>query len=213
MEHAEEHSVAETVTIVDYHAGNLTSVRLAVERLDRRAEVTSDPDRVRAATRLIFPGVGSADAAMQTLRSLALDEAIAEYAGAGRPLLGICLGAQVILDYSEEGDADCLGLIPGRVERLDVPDHAKVPHMGWNEVEFARDHAIWKNVEPGSAFYFVHSYAPAPSDGPVTIGVTDYHGAFTSALGRDNLVACQFHPERSGRIGLKVLENFLSWNP
>ncbi len=205
--------MAEEVTIIDYHAGNLTSVRLAVERLGRSADVTSDPDRVRAAGRLIFPGVGSADAAMQTLRSLSLDKAIAEYAGTGRPLLGICLGAQIILEHSEEGDADCLGLIPGRVRMLDVPQDAKVPHMGWNEVEFVREHPIWEGVPTGSAFYFVHSYAPAPLDERLTIGSTDYYGSFTSALARDNLVACQFHPERSGRIGLNVLENFLSWNP
>ncbi len=203
----------ETVTIVDYRAGNLTSVRLAVEKLGRRALIAGDAEQVRSASRLIFPGVGSAGAAMDTLRALALDGAITDYAATGRPLLGICLGAQIILEHSEEGDVACLGLIGGRVRRLDVPDGAKVPHMGWNEVEFTRDHPIWDGLAAGSSFYFVHSYAPAPADGTTAIGTTDYHGTFVSALAASNIVACQFHPERSGRIGLKLLDNFLSWNP
>jgi len=203
----------ETVTIVDYEAGNLTSVRLAVEHLGRAALVTADPDRVRAASRLVFPGVGAADAAMDTLRSTGLAEAVTEYARTGRPFLGICLGAQIILERSEEGRTKCLGLIPGLVKRLQVPANAKVPHMGWNQVTFVRGHALWAGVQSGSSFYFVHSYAPAPSAPEATIGTTDYHGKFTSVLARENVVACQFHPERSGRVGLKVLENFLTWNP
>ena len=205
--------MSQIVTIVDYRAGNLTSVQLAVEKLGQTALVTADPEQVRAATRLIFPGVGAAEAAMDTLRSEGLDKAIADYAATGRPMLGICLGAQIILDFSEEGDVECLGLVPGRVERLEVPAGVKVPHMGWNQVTFAQPHPLWKGLESDSQFYFVHSFAPAPAAKEAVIGTTDYHGRFTSALGQDNIAACQFHPERSGRVGLRVLDNFLSWNP
>jgi glutamine amidotransferase len=205
--------MAQTITIVDYHAGNLTSVRLAVEKLGRAALVTSKPEDVRAAERLIFPGVGAAEAAMGTLRGLGLDGALSDYAATGRPTLGICLGAQIILDFSEEGNVGCLGLVPGRVERLEVPAGVKVPHMGWNEVAFEQPHPLWDGLESGLQFYFVHSYAPAPAAQSAVIGMTDYHGLFASALAQENIAATQFHPERSGRVGLKVLENFLSWNP
>jgi glutamine amidotransferase len=205
--------VADPVTIVDYHAGNLTSVRLAAEKLGRGAVVTSDPEAVIRASRLIFPGVGAADAAMATLESLGLAEALRQYAGSGCPLLGICLGAQIILERSQEGDVECLGLIGGSVERLRTPPRAKVPHMGWNEVTQLRPHPLWEGVEDGTPFYFVHSYAPAPADESVAIGITDYHGPFVSALARGNVAACQFHPERSGRFGLKVLASFLDWKP
>ena len=201
------------VTIVDYHAGNLTSVRLAVQKMGRKAQVTEKPEQVRVAPRLIFPGVGAAPAAMQQLQELGLDEALREYCATGRPLLGICLGAQIILEHSAEGDVPCLGLVPGRVEKLEVPEGAKVPHMGWNAVRQARPHPIWGGIEDDSQFYFVHSYKPCPSDEAAAVGLTDYHGEFVSALSQENLVACQFHPERSGRIGLKLLANFLEWNP
>ena len=203
----------ETVTIVDYDAGNLTSVRLAVERLGRAALVSADPDEVRAATRLIFPGVGAAGTAMATLTQRGLDAALRDYAAAGRPLLGICLGAQIILAHSEEDDVPCLGLVPGRTERLDVPPEAKVPHMGWNNVRQARPHAVWEGVADGAQFYFVHSFAPRPAASDAAIGTTDYHGEFVSALAQQNVVACQFHPERSGPVGMSFLENFLRWNP
>jgi glutamine amidotransferase len=205
--------MSQIVTIVDYRAGNLTSVQLAVEKLGQTALITDDPEEVRSATRLIFPGVGAAEAAMDTLRSGGLDKAIADYAATGRPMLGICLGAQIILEFSEEGDVQCLGLVPGRVERLKVPAGVKVPHMGWNQVTFVQPHPLWNGLESDSQFYFVHSFAPAPAARGAAIGTTDYHGRFVSALAQDNVAACQFHPERSGRVGLQVLDNFLSWNP
>jgi glutamine amidotransferase len=203
----------DVITIVDYHAGNLTSVRLAVEKLGRAAVVTSDPDEVRAAGRLIFPGVGAAGAAMATLRSLGLDEAMRDYAASGRPMLGICLGAQIILECSEEDGAECLGIVAGSVERLAVPEGAKVPHMGWNEVEQHLPHPLWDGVADGACFYFVHSFAPSPADPESILGTTDYHGPFVSALAQGSVVATQFHPERSGRVGLRLLENFLDWSP
>ncbi len=201
------------VTIVDYHAGNLTSVRLAVQKLGHKARVTEKPEHVRVAPRLIFPGVGAAPAAMQQLREAGLDEALEEYCAAGRPMLGICLGAQIILDHSAEGDVPCLELVPGRVEELDVPQGAKVPHMGWNAVRQVRAHPIWQGIEDESQFYFVHSYRPCPTEAEDAAGLTEYHREFVSALARRNIVACQFHPERSGRVGLRLLDNFLKWNP
>jgi glutamine amidotransferase len=205
--------MAETVTIVDYHAGNLTSVRLAVEKLGREALVTSEPEQVRAATRLIFPGVGAAGAAMGTLRGLDLDEAMHDYCRTGRPLLGICLGAQIILEHSGEDDVPCLGLIKGNTRRLDVPPEAKIPHMGWNHVRQVRRHPVWRGVEDDRQFYFVHSFAPVPDDPEAAIGTTDYYSLFVSALAHENIVACQFHPERSGRVGMALLDNFLRWEP
>ncbi len=201
------------VTIVDYHAGNLTSVQLAVEKLGWEAIVTSDAADIARARRLIVPGQGAARQSMDALTSLGLREALLAYVGSGRPLLGICIGAQIILDFSEEGDVECLGMIPGKVRRLRVPRGVKIPHMGWNTLRPAREHALWANVPDGAQFYFVHSYAPEPADTADIIGVTDYYGDFVSALARDNICATQFHPERSGRIGLLMLENFLTWQP
>jgi glutamine amidotransferase len=206
-------AMTERVTIVDYHAGNLTSVRLAVEKLGREALVTSEPEHVRSATRLIFPGVGAAGAAMGTLRGLGLDAAMRDYCDTGRPLLGICLGAQIILEHSGEDDVPCLGLIEGCTRRLEVPPEAKIPHMGWNNVRQVRRHPIWHGIADDSQFYFVHSYAPAPADTEAAIGTTDYYCVFVSALARDNIVAFQFHPERSGRTGMALLDNFLRWEP
>jgi glutamine amidotransferase len=205
--------VDQPITIVDYEAGNLTSVRLALERLGRRGVITGDPDAVLRAERVVFPGVGAAPHVMERLRTSGLGAALREYAATGRPLLGICIGAQVALGHSEEGDVDCLGLIEGKVARLDVPPEAKIPHMGWNGVRCLRPHPLFEAIEDGSQFYFVHSYFPVPADGKVALGVTDYWGDFTSAMAQANVVATQFHPERSGRVGLRLLANFLAWDP
>ncbi len=203
------------ITIVDYRAGNLTSVRLALEHLGADAQVTSDPAAVERAERVIFPGVGAAGAAMQSLRELGLLDAIRNRIEAGVPFLGICIGMQVLFDYSEEdGGAACLGVIPGRV-RLFQPDdpRCKVPQMGWNAVRFVRPHPLQEGIESGSEFYFVHSYYPDPADDAVVVGRTDYAGvSFASVIARANLVATQFHPERSGRIGLQFLDNFRRWD-
>jgi len=147
------------------------------------------------------------------VRSLGLAEAMHDYCRTGRPLLGICLGAQIILDHSAENDTACLGLIAGRTRRLDVPPDAKIPHMGWNTVRQVRPHPIWRGIGDDSHFYFVHSFAPEPADPEAAIGTTDYCRPFVSALARDGIVACQFHPERSGRAGMALLNNFLDWNP
>ena len=203
------------IAIIDYGAGNLTSVRLAFEHLGARATVTSDPRAILEAERVVFPGVGAALSAMARLRDMGLDGAIREAVARGAPFLGICLGTQIIFERSEEDDGvECLGILPGTVRSFPrgLPG-VKVPHMGWNQVAFRRPHRLFEGIADGTEFYFVHGYYPSPSDIALAIAETEYAGkTFASVTGRDNLVATQFHPERSGRAGLKLLENFCRWD-
>jgi glutamine amidotransferase len=201
------------VVIVDYEAGNLRSVELAVAHLGAGAVTSADPERVRVAQRVIFPGVGGADAAMAVLRSRGLDEALREVYRAGRPMLGICVGCQVIFDSSEEGPTDCLGLVAGQVTRLQPAPRRKVPHMGWNVVRQRRQHPIVAGIADGARFYFVHSYSVMPDDRRMTVGATRYGREFAAIVAAGNIVATQFHAEKSGRWGLRLLANFLSWTP
>jgi len=182
--------------VVDYGAGNLTSVRYALAALGESAEVTSSPAVVARADRVVFPGVGAAKSAMENLRALGLVEAVRE-AAATRPFLGICLGMQILFERSDEdGGVDTLGIVPGRVRRFPDVEGFKVPHMGWNQVNGARE------------YYFVHSYCADICE--FTTGTTEYAGVkFTSEVRRGRLVACQFHPEKSGRAGLEFLRGFL----
>ena len=203
------------IAIIDYKAGNLTSVRLALEHIGAPCEVTSDPSRISAAERVIFPGVGAAGEAMRNLRELRLIGPLRSVVSSGVPFLGICLGTQVIFEFSEEdGGTPCIGLVSGAVKRFTPSDPmCKIPHMGWNTVRFAAAHPLFSGIEDGSEFYFVHSYYPAPSEAGCVLGETEYAGVrFASVVGRDNLFATQFHPERSGRIGLTLLANFSRWN-
>jgi glutamine amidotransferase len=203
------------IAIVDYKAGNLTSVRLACETLGLPAEITGDPARIEAAERVIFPGVGAAGSAMRNLAALGLPPVLRRVVARGTPFLGICLGTQIIFERSEEdGGTDCIGLLPGTVRRFTPADRRdKVPHMGWNRVRQARPHPLFAGIEDDSEFYFVHSYYPAPADPALACGLTDYAGVrFAAAVGRANLAATQFHPEKSGRIGLRLLENFARWD-
>ena len=193
------------VVLVDYKAGNLTSVKLAFEALGEEAVVTSDPERIRAAEHVVFPGVGAAASAMANLKSLGLESVLRDVVVAGTPFLGICLGMQVLFEHSEEdGGVDLLGILPGQVRRFpDVPG-CKVPEIGWNQVkgDLAAD------VPNGSEFYFVHSYYA--ERGPFTVGVTEYAGVeFTAAVRKGNVFATQFHPEKSGRLGLAILRAFV----
>ena len=203
------------IAIIDYKAGNLTSVRLALEHIGVPCEITNNPKVIRSAERVIFPGVGAAAAAMANLRELDLLVTLRDVVGGGVPFLGICLGTQIILDSSEEdGGTDCIGLVPGTVNRFGSSDPmCKIPQMGWNTVAFTREHPVFDGIEDRSEFYFVHSYYCAPSDRVYVIGETDYSDTrFASIIGRGNLIATQFHPERSGRIGLRLLENFSRWD-
>ena len=204
------------IAIIDYKAGNLTSVRLAFGALGCEALITSDPQAILAADRVVFPGVGAAGAAMRNLADLKLLAPIKEVAARGTPFLGICLGTQILFDFSEEdGGTPTLGLLPGRVPRFRPSDRwDKVPQIGWNQVTQARRHPLLDGIPDGSEFYFVHSFYPAPSDPALAIGVTGYAGVtFASMVGRGNVAATQFHPEKSGRIGLRLLDNFTRWTP
>lgn len=203
------------VAIIDYKAGNLTSVRLALEHIGAKCAITSDPAIIASADRVVFPGVGAAGEAMRNLRRLELVDVIRKVVQSGRPFLGVCLGTQIILDYSQEdGGTKCLGLIPGEVRQFVPTDPGyKIPHMGWNAVRIIKPHPLFEGIEDGSEFYFVHSYYPAPSDEKYIFGETDYADVrFASVIGHANIAATQFHPERSGRIGLRLLANFVRWD-
>lgn len=203
------------ITIIDYKAGNLTSVKLAFESIGQKVKITDEPREILQAEKIVFPGVGAAKAAMDNLKSLNLIEPIRKVIADGIPFLGICIGMQVLFEKSEEdGGTKCLGIVGGSVKRFKSNDKlCKIPQMGWNTVKMTKRHAIFDGIENESEFYFVHSYYPACSDRDNIIGQTEYAGAaFASAAAKGNLVAVQFHPERSGRIGLKLLENFSNWD-
>jgi glutamine amidotransferase len=200
------------IIIIDYHAGNLTSVVRSLKVLGVEGTVTGNPAVVAKASRVIFPGVGAAGKAMATLKELGLDQALQQSFARGIPILGICLGAQIILETSEENDATCLGLLPGRTRALPRTENLKIPHMGWNRVRFLRPHPVFQNLPEGAEYYFVHSYYPDPAQAAMVLGMTDHGVEFPSAIGWRNLVATQFHPEKSGRFGLQILENFLAWD-
>jgi glutamine amidotransferase len=204
------------IAIVDYKAGNLTSVKLAFDSLGVPAQIVSDPAVIRRAERIVFPGVGAAGAAMANLDRMGLRAAILDVLARGAPFFGVCVGTQILFDRSEEdGGTTCLGVVPGEVRRF-RPTSAldKVPQMGWNSVAVRRRHPLLEGVADGSEFYFVHSYYPAPAGSDCVVGVTEYaDAAFASIVARGNVFATQFHPEKSGRVGLRLLANFARWSP
>ena len=197
--------------IVDYGAGNLTSVLRALRRLGREAEITADPEAVAAAERVVFPGVGAAGETMANLRASGLDEALRGAFASGKPLLGICIGAQIVFERSEEDGAECLGLLPGEARKFRASG-LKTPQIGWNQVRFRKPHPLFEGVPDGAEFYFVNSYHPAPADEGDVYATTEYGLEFASVVGRGNLVATQFHLEKSGEVGLKMLDRFCEWD-
>jgi len=196
------------LVVIDYGSGNLRSVDKALETVGVSPIVTGDANQIASADAVVLPGVGSGPAAMDALRQRDLVEPIRECVTSGRPFLGVCLGLQLLLDRTEEGNADCLGSVAGRVKRL--PDGLKVPHMGWNSVRFKQEHPVFEGIPQDSYFYFVHSYYAAPDDDTWVAGTTDYGVSFCSIYARDNVVATQFHPEKSGRMGLRIYQNFVT---
>ena len=200
--------------IVDYDAGNVRSVQRACQYVGMDAVISADPAVVASADKLIFPGVGSAESAVDTLRDRGLDQAIKSLYATGKPLLGICLGLQIALEHTEEGDKTCLGLVAGASERFDFSDRSlKVPHIGWNELTINRPHPMLENIQSGDEFYFVHSYYARPVDSNHVVGTTDYGDkTFCSVIARENLFATQFHLEKSGALGLKLLGAFKNWD-
>ena len=195
------------IAILDYGMGNLRSVEKAFEHVGAEVEITYDPERVRAAEGLVLPGVGAFPKAMQAISERALDELINERRAAGVPILGICLGMQLLFERSVElGGADGLGLLPGEVRQLDAPG-LKIPQIGWNAVEWQHDAPIIDGLPNPTAFYHVHSFAPVASNG-VVLGVADYGAQFVSAVAGEGVWGVQFHPEKSGPDGLALLRNF-----
>lgn len=201
------------ITIVDYAAGNPTSVLRALRAVGEDGLVTPDAERVRRAERIIFPGVGHAASTMSVLRERGLDQALLEAFDRGVPILGVCVGAQLSLSRSEEGDTTCLGIIPGTVRRFPSLPGLKVPHMGWNRVELSREHPLFDGLPAENEFYFVHSYYLDPRDPERALATTNHGIEFVSALADRNFAAVQFHPEKSGPLGLAVLGRFAKWSP
>ncbi len=209
------------VAVVDYGMGNLRSVAKAIEHVAPRlkVEVTSDARQVLRAARVVFPGQGAMPDCMREMEARGLRQAVLEAAGA-KPFLGICIGLQMLFEASEEGDTPGLALLPGRVRRFPAQGmtderglRLKVPHMGWNEVRQTIEHPLWRGIPQGSRFYFVHSYYPEPGHGELTAGESIYGVPFACAAARGNVFAVQFHPEKSAEAGLRLLANFVEWQP
>jgi glutamine amidotransferase len=194
------------VGVLDYDMGNLRSVVKALQHVGAEARVVDEPGGVKDLDRLVVPGVGAFGACMAALRERGLDQVIRDWAIDGRPLLGVCLGMQVLFEWSEEGDQEGLGILPGKVRKL--PAGVKVPHMGWNEVTWERDHPLIRRVPSGTRLYFVHSYFCDAQAGDV-VGLTDHGGAFAAAVSRGAIFATQFHPEKSGPPGLEIYRAFV----
>lgn len=197
------------VVVVDYGMGNLRSVQKGFEKIGAVAVISRDPDEVARADRLVLPGVGAFPECMKNLGRFDLIEPVVEFVKSGRPFLGICLGLQLLFDESEEfGLHKGLGLIPGTVKAFDRNMGLKIPHMGWNQVRFAKKSPIFEGIEDESFFYFVHSYYVVPTDDSSIAGETEYGIRFTCAISDGNIFAVQFHPEKSQQIGLRILQNF-----
>ena len=202
------------IGIIDYNAGNITSVERALKNLNIDFLMSKNPNELENCDKLIFPGVGDASYAMQQLAKLGFDKFILSQVKKNIPLLGICLGSQIIFDFSEEGNTKCLGLISGKINHLYSIDKSleskgvKVPHMGWNNLEIKKECPILKDVPKNADFYFVHSYVICPDDSDVVAATADYGIKIPAVIQKDNIFACQFHPEKSGEPGLQILKNF-----
>ena len=203
-----------SIAIIDYKAGNIRSVQKALEECGASALITSDADEIIAADGVVFPGQGACDASMKSIRERGLFDVIKRSIDSGKPFLGVCLGLQLLLEASEEGDEPCLAILKGSTKRLppEKTDQAglKIPHMGWNSVSLSMNHPVFDGIPQQSYFYFVHSYYADPADRKIVAGITNYGIDFCSAVAWDNVAAVQFHPEKSGAVGLRLYNNFLS---
>jgi glutamine amidotransferase len=209
------------IVVVDYGMGNLRSVAQALRHVAPEADVriSGELADIKSADRLVLPGQGAMPDCMRCLRESGLQEAVIESTKT-KPLLGVCVGEQLLFDWSEEGDTPGIGLLPGKVIRFRLNgklqedgSRFKVPQMGWNRVKQTLSHPLWKGIADDSYFYFVHSYHVVPENAAHTAGVTDYGGPFTCAVAKDNIFATQFHPEKSAAAGLQLYKNFVHWNP
>jgi imidazole glycerol-phosphate synthase subunit HisH len=197
------------IGILNYDAGNLRSVETALAYLGSEYLVSNKPEELTKCDKLIFPGVGEARSSMNNLKKYGLDLLLKDFYKKGNPILGICMGCQIVLDSSEERNTDCLGLIKGTSREFSHSMDLKIPHMGWNQVGLTNKHYIFNDIPDKSSFYFVHSYYPDLHSSDIEVGVTEYGIRFSSAFSLDNLIAVQFHPEKSGPHGLKLLDNFI----
>ena len=207
-------SIAPSIAIIDYKAGNLRSVQKALEECGATAHITADAEDISAADGVVFPGQGACDASMLSIRERGLFEIIRHSIDSGKPFLGVCLGLQLLLESSEEGEEPCLAILKGSTKRL-PPEKTervglKIPHMGWNSVSLSIQHPVFEGIPNDSYFYFVHSYYADPEDKDIVAGVTNYGIDFCSAVAWDNVAAVQFHPEKSGTVGLRLYRNFLT---
>ena len=207
-------SIAPSIAIIDYKAGNLRSVQKALEECGATAHITADAEDISAADGVVFPGQGACDASMLSIRERGLFEIIRHSIDSGKPFLGVCLGLQLLLESSEEGEEPCLAILKGSTKRL-PPEKTeqvglKIPHMGWNSVSLSVQHPVFEGIPNDSYFYFVHSYYADPEDKDIVAGVTNYGIDFCSAVAWDNVAAVQFHPEKSGTVGLRLYRNFLT---
>ena len=209
------------IVVVDYGMGNLRSVAQALRHVAPEADVriSGEISDIRSADRLVFPGQGAIPDCMRCLRESGLQDALME-ASRSKPMFGVCVGEQLLFDWSEEGDTAGLGLLPGKVVRFQLEGRLqedgsrfKVPQMGWNQVRQTLSHPLWQGIADDSYFYFVHSYYAAPANPAHTVGETQYGAPFSSAVARDNIFATQFHPEKSATAGLQLYKNFVHWNP
>ena len=200
------------LAIIDYGMGNLRSVAKAFEHVDAEVKIITESSQLGNADALVLPGVGAVGDCMAGLRAGKMDDLVKGWIQDDRPFLGVCLGLQALFEHSTEGDVDCLGIFPGKVEAFDLSREFKVPHMGWNEVRFLRESKLSEGIaEAGEQFYFVHSYYVKPENTDIIWCETDYGGAFTSGIQSGNCFAAQFHPEKSQARGLQMYSNFVQW--
>ena len=206
--------MAPSIAIIDYDAGNIRSVQKALEECGASAHITADASDISSADGVVFPGQGACDSSMRSIRERGLFDVIRRSIDSGKPFLGVCLGLQLLLESSEEGDERCLAILNGSTKRLppERTEHAglKIPHMGWNSVALSVEHPVFEGIPDHSYFYFVHSYYADPENRDIVAGVTNYGIDFCSAVAWDNVAAVQFHPEKSGAVGLRLYSNFLS---
>jgi glutamine amidotransferase len=198
------------ITIIDYDVGNFRNVQKAFQAVGAEAEISDKIEAVNAAETVVLPGVAAFGDAINNLRQRGLDQPVLDAVRAGKPVLGICVGLQLLFDESEEmGRHFGLGILPGQIKRF--PENLTVPHMGWNQIEPARDHPLLRHIDPGDFAYFAHSYYAAPGNPADIIACTDYGQPYPSIVGRDNVCAIQFHPEKSQQVGLQILKNFVTF--
>ena len=198
-----------TISIIDYQAGNLRSVQKALEKCGANAVISADPETIINSDAVVFPGQGACDTSMTNLKNTGLDNVVKTIIELGTPFLGVCLGLQLLLDHSDEGNEPCLGVIGGRV--VSLPSSGKIPHMGWNEVKVLSKHPVFAGMPENGHYYFVHSYVAVPEDHKLIAATTSYGIEFCSAVAFKNVVAVQFHPEKSGELGLQLYKNFVNF--